>query len=156
MITPFTSGPTELVNKLNEMVRIVNNLENMTGDGVVKVNQTTAGRALSLNVDGLLQRLPKESGGGTAIRIAYCKADALSGSTIDCYLDSNVTGFQGEEVTVYCNISGGNNLNEASRRLEEGDALLVALLTDQKFSETRWFAIEGFQTTEDCDCSELA
>ena len=150
-VQPFTSGPPELVAKLNEMVRIINQLENMTGDGLVRVNQTTGGRSLSLNVDGLLQRLPKESAGsggdtgGTLVNRAICQEDAPSGSVISCDIYGS-SGVIESDADVTCLMSGGGDLNEASRRLEIGDSMFVTKVDDI------WISVEGFQATEDCTC----
>ena len=90
--------------------------------------------------------LPLRQANADRPRIAYCKDDAGAAATIDCYLDTDGTG---TEITVNCNISGPLNvLNEATRRLEDGDSLLVTKVG------ASWYAIEGFMITEDCDCVE--
>lgn len=78
------------------------------------------------------------------IRNAYCKNDAGSSSTITCYLDTDGTG---EEITVYCNISGGSNLDSAVRRLEDGDLLQVRYDS----ANSKWRALEGFQASKNCE-----
>jgi len=82
---------------------------------------------------------------GTGIHHAFCKTDAPAGCEIICYLDEDETG---EEIEVHCRISGGGNkyLNASSRRLENGDSLEVTKINDE------WWALEGFQTSEDCVC----
>jgi len=74
-----------------------------------------------------------------ALRKAYCKNDAGTGSTIACYLDTDETG---PEITVNCNISGGSNLNEAIRRLKDGNRLLVCQI------DGTWYSAEGFQVID--------
>jgi len=75
---------------------------------------------------------------------SYCKAAAGASTNITCFLDVDTTGV---EVSVACNISGGGNLNSCIRRLADGDLLLI---WDDSGT---WRSVEGFTTTEDCDCS---
>ena len=77
-------------------------------------------------------------------RKAYCKADAGAATTIVCYLDTDATG---TEITVNCPISGGGNLNACTRRLQNGDLIIVTNIGGT------WYSTEGFDTTEDCLCS---
>lgn len=81
-------------------------------------------------------------------RMAYCKDDAGASNKIDCYLDTDATG---TVIEVNCNISGAlNTLVTSSRRLEDGDGLLVTKI------QGTWWAIEGFMTVKVCDCYEEA
>ncbi|MCE5184963.1 MAG: hypothetical protein LLF76_02415 [Planctomycetaceae bacterium] len=84
---------------------------------------------------------PGGGGDGNVLRIAYCKVDAGTGIAIQCYLDAYGSD---EEVTVYCSISGGENLNKAVRRLADGDWLIVIKINDV------WYACEGFNDSGPC------
>ncbi|KKN71365.1 hypothetical protein LCGC14_0420870, partial [marine sediment metagenome] len=77
-------------------------------------------------------------------RKAYCKADAGAATTIVCYLDTDATG---TEITVNCQISGGGNLNACTRRLKDGNLIIVTNIGGT------WYSTEGFDTTENCLCS---
>ena len=52
-----------------------------------------------------------------AVRAAFCKTAAGSGTTIQAYLDTDTTG---KEITVQCAIAGGTDLNAALPRLTVG------------------------------------
>lgn len=79
----------------------------------------------------------RHTGGIGSVRIAYCKTAAGSGTTIVCHLDTDGTG---EEVTVYCAITGGGTkLNEAIPRLSDGDP--IAVYNDQG----TWRSVFPFQ-----------
>jgi len=120
----------------------------------VKPDDTTQ---LVTHIQGLCCLLYKEAGTGTKwavvrlgagnpnpVRTAYCKTAAPEGSTIVCYLDEDGTG---QEVTVYCDISGGSDLNLALRRLENGDRLKV----HYNPQTSHWESLEGFQASKDCE-----
>ena len=72
-ITPFTSGPQNAVSKLNDIIRQLNSLSNFTGDGLVTVNRTLSGYAISLNLNMLKSRLAynSSSGGGGEASLDY-------------------------------------------------------------------------------------
>ena len=80
-------------------------------------------------------------GGGASVHKAYCKADAGTGTTIVCYLDTDLIG---DEITVDCDISNGIDLNAATRRLKLGDRLMVVNIAGT------WYSNEGFQKTKVC------
>jgi len=93
----FRAGERLSASKLNRVVRAVNALQNMVGDGLVAVRHTPAGVAISLNVEQLIGRLPL--GGGAAVpgkitavqedNTPPCdhqyKAEALDGREIDTF-----------------------------------------------------------------------
>lgn len=79
-----------------------------------------------------------------SIRKAYCKNNAGAGTTIVCYLDTDLTGIQ---KTVNCSIVGGSALNAAIPRLEIGDIIYVTCIGGA------WHCLTVFQTTENCICS---
>jgi hypothetical protein len=57
------------------------------------------------------------AGGGGAGQHAFCKTDAGSGTTLVCFLDTDITG---TEITVDFSIANGDNLNQASPPLTTG------------------------------------
>ncbi|MBW8017101.1 MAG: hypothetical protein FVQ82_13025 [Planctomycetes bacterium] len=93
-------------------------------------------------------------------RRAKVTEDAGIGSTITANLYHATTGVEqttGDEagITVYCNISGGTALNEASRLLGNGDGIEVKLFPYDNAGtvEYRWYCPEGFDVvTEECEC----
>ena len=59
----------------------------------------------------------------TGVRIAYCKDNASTGLTINCFLGVDETG---PEITVTCAITGGGtDLNKALPQLSDGLPMLV-------------------------------
>lgn len=54
----FTGGNTTARNKLNEMVRVLNDLQNIQGDGYIKAAHLPGGVGLSLSLNRLLPRIP--------------------------------------------------------------------------------------------------
>jgi len=82
------------------------------------------------------------SSGDTTIRKAYAKADAGTGKTITCYLDTDATG---DEITVNVEIAnGGANLNASSPLLEDGD--MIHVIKDG----VTWRAVQTFDATGTC------
>jgi len=75
------------------------------------------------------------------IRIAYCKNAAGTGSTIDCYLDTDGTG---TEVTVTCLLSRTSNLNAAFPLLQDGDAINIWN------NAVTWTSLQTFIGSEAC------
>jgi len=65
-------------------------------------------------------------GGGSDIRIAYCKESAPDDNKIDVYLDEDV---EGEEVTAICLIINGSSLMYSAPFLNVGDPVFVSRLT---------------------------
>ena len=58
-IEPFTKGPRAAKTKLNKIVDTVNQLNRIIGDGIIRINHTPAGYALSLDINQLMARVPK-------------------------------------------------------------------------------------------------
>ena len=81
---------------------------------------------------------------GTSIRIAYVKTTPGADTTVDCYLDTDVTG---EEIEVTCSIAGLGVLNAALPRISDGDLIFVANISGT------WYCLTVFQESEDCVCS---
>ena len=84
-------------------------------------------------------------------RRARTTAAAGAATTIACNLIDNegseIAAGLGSGITVNCNISGGGNLNSCIRRLDNDDYLNVEWVAG------KWYASEGFQTSEDCVCT---
>lgn len=85
------------------------------------------------------RRRPIASSSG--IRWAFCKNNAGSGSTIACYLDTNIVG---EEITVHCDLITATNLSDCFPTLEIGQRMPVA-----KEGDT-WRSLWWFQGNEAC------
>ena len=85
-----------------------------------------------------------------SVRLARTTQAAPAATYITCNLIKNdgeteIEAGLGSGITVHCNISYGN-LNTAARRLANNDYLMVQNIAG------KWWAAEGFQTSEDCDC----
>jgi len=113
-------------------------------------NNTSVLRDADIKPKKTFERIVRDSSlyattvGGT-IRKAYPIADAGLGKTIDCYLDTDLTG---EEVEVNCSIFGGSDLNEASPLLEkEADPIFISAIGDE------WWCVSPFDVTEECECT---
>ena len=74
---------------------------------------------------------------GGAIRIAYVRITPTDSNIVDVYLDTDITG---EEVSVTCSITDGNDLNQAWPHLTTGDQIFVA-----KIGGT-WYCLTVFHT----------
>ena len=77
----------------------------------------------------------------SGVRSAFCKTAAGEGTTIDAYLDTNITG---DEITVNCIIAGGTDLNNAVPRLTQGFEIPVWQIGGV------WKTLP-FQASQDCD-----
>jgi hypothetical protein len=88
--------------------------------------------------------------GGAGVRLAYCKAAAGSGATIQCYLDTDWDGItpptEPTPITVYCKIyEGGTALNACAPLLADGDLMFV-------FNDgTYWRSLTTFIPTDTCE-----
>jgi hypothetical protein len=87
---------------------------------------------------------------GSKIHLAYCKAAAGSGATIECYLDTDWDGItpptEPTPITVYCKIyEGGTALNACAPLLANGDLMFV-------FNDgTYWRSLTTFIPTDTCE-----
>jgi hypothetical protein len=72
---------------------------------------------------------------------AFCKTAAGTGTSIQAFLDTDLTG---EEITVYCDIDNGSHLNEAFPLLKIGSPLVVFLL------DGVWRCAQLFTANEEC------
>ena len=129
---------------MNELVHAINKELDMKGDEFIRITNNQAGITFRLNVAGLRKRLGKKSGGGggstSGERLAYCAEDAPSGDEIQCYLDSNdiESAGAGTEVTVVCNISNGDDLDEAMPLLSNDDPIIVTSIGGVWYSTTQF------------------
>jgi len=100
--------------------------------------------------------LVSAGGGGSTIRIAFCKDDGFggieySGNTVQCYLDEDIESGGsggGEEITVYCNILGnvpGIDLSGCLPYLVGGDKLFITQIGGA------WWSINLFQPLSPCE-----
>ena len=60
------NGIGSAVDKLNEIVKVLNNLDNLVGDNFIKVQRTPAGPLISLNIQQVLNKIPILGGSGSA------------------------------------------------------------------------------------------
>jgi len=162
MINPFKQFNSSMLSLLNKMWNKVDILDRMRGDGLINVQRVGGGITIGLNLQTARRRIAHQSESDSyyTLRRAKCTADAGSGSTITVNLYNAATGIEettGDEsgITVYCNISGGSALNEASRLLAIGSVIFVSrsVYDNAGTPETRWYAVEGFDVTEECECT---
>jgi hypothetical protein len=77
---------------------------------------------------------------GGAVRVAYVKTTPTS-TTVDVYLDIDITG---EEANVVCSVipnSGATNLDDATPTLTLGDVIFVVKMNDI------WYCVNLFHPT---------
>lgn len=110
------------------------------GNVVAKMEQLKS----SVDTIPLRPALPSAAGEGSESRKAYAKTDAGAGTTLVCYLDTDLTG---EEVTVDFEITGGEHLNETIPRIETGKRIYIKADKDVAGG---WSAVQTFQATVDC------
>lgn len=73
IIDLFTDGKASVRNRLNKMVKAINRIFHMKGDGLIKVSYLPGGIGIGLSVDRLIQRLPRTAYG-------ICKIVSVVGS----------------------------------------------------------------------------
>jgi len=103
--------------------------------------------------DGTARLVGVPVSGGGQVRLARTRAAAGAAQTIACNLVNNsgseLTGAElGSNITVYCRVCGGGNLNAAIPRLADEDYIFVTNINGA------WWCTTVFQTSEDCDCYE--
>lgn len=150
-IRNFTKGATpDAIARLNKMAEVVRQTKQVTSDSFVSVRQSPAqATSHGLNLNLLRQRLGRA---GSKIRRARTTAAAGAAATIICnLLDSNdveITSGDEFNVTVYCDICGGNSLNAASPLLADDDYIDVFKHND------KWRCPTTFQAFEICICTQ--
>ncbi len=80
----------------------------------------------------------KEGGG---LHKAYCKDNASTGSTIDCYLDTDTTG---EEIEVNCILFATSDLQDCAPLLVDSQLILVEKIG------AAWWCVWWFNNTIIC------
>ncbi len=123
MITPFTKGDPETIAKMNDIVKAVNNLMRMTGDGFVNVQHgLNSATTISFSMHELKARFMNFGGGGGEAHRAFVKTTPGATTSVDVYLYEDASD---TEVTVSCYIYGGGNLEDAYPTLVDGMPLYV-------------------------------
>lgn len=101
---------------------------------------------------------PKTSGSSLTAKRAVTTAAAGAGTTITADLiksdGTQDTAGPGHNITVYCSIIGGGDLDEAIPRLELNDELYVVELPYSS-TEKRYYCVSLFQASQDCVSSDL-
>lgn len=117
----------------NQKIERVNRLaasERLTGPEKINAAQTITG------------------GGGSEIRVAYCKEAPGEGNTLQCFLDTDTTG---AEVAVYFTIldAAGTNtdLENCDLSLVDGTPIPV-----HKRSDGNWWYLVPVETVTEKDC----
>ena len=157
-----------LEERLEELKReIIDMFESMLGEYIqqVEINEEIQNYFDETNITNIIGKTYKA---GTGIEIAGTKihqyviyravttAAAGAGTTIaaniyDRDLGTVVGSGFGFGITVNCSIVNGTALNAAIPRLESGDEIYVAKLTDGN-GDDAWYCLTVFQTSEDCTC----
>lgn len=147
----FTQGPPETVRKLNALVDAVNQINVMTGDGIIKVRRTPDGIVFTADIQAIQEKMPKTPAVGTEVKIhaVFPVANASAGDTssISCYVDIDNTG---DPVNVNVEISGGGNLAAAAPLLFNGTRFYA------EKSGNNYYSTTVFHAFEDCVCEEPA
>ena len=139
MLEDFRNGDRDLKERLNELLAAARKINRMSGDEHIKVRHTA--NDISISMERMPK--PKPSASGSISRIAYCKYNADNSSTIDCYLDTDLTG---DLVTVTCLINGGNRLDRAVPFLALGDSIIVTSISGSWHCVTNFAAAEEYTT----------
>jgi len=130
MLERFTKGPADGVRKLNELVNTVNKLERLIGDGIIKVNHGAAGTTIGVDIDQLMARMPKTTGGGSidglVVKEAIAQEDAPAGTSLSVKLCDDDGVATGSAFDVTCFIHNGTDLDEATPYIESGKPIFVA------------------------------
>ncbi len=132
-IPRLTGGTASARDKLNRVIDAVNALQQLTGDGLVSVQQTASGTTLRLDVDRLQARLPKlQHSGVTRFGVAY---EATPWETGEKYIllhpcdDKDGNGEDtGTSIEAY--IFGNTNLAPDGINVSEDDVLAYTTATD--------------------------
>ena len=150
MLEKFLSGPKVLIAKLNKMVRVLNAVSNLRGDGIIKVQQSSSGYTVGISVDQLNARIPKTTG-GAGLSNAFCAENAPNGNIVNAKLASDwVEGETIEDdsnIDIVCEIAsatGDGDLFDAIPRLEEHTRLTVWK------DGIVWRCTTLFQAIDDC------
>ena len=142
-IPPFVKGSASALAKLNEIVKLCNELRRLTGDDFITVNHGVGGYTIGLNLQAVINRIPKTA--GTQVRRARTTAAAGSGTTItaNLYDDAGVEQTTGDEagITVECTV--------VPVLADDTNIFVVQL----PYSSTvdKWYCLTPFQSLDVCD-----
>jgi len=116
-IPSFYEGEHLTVRRMQDLADAVNQLLGLQGDGLIQVH----GNRLTLNVDGLLARIPKSA--GTQVFMAKAQAAASASTALSCKLLDDAGAETGDAFNVYLlngavwNKAFPSLINEAHRKL---------------------------------------
>jgi hypothetical protein len=119
------------------------------GDAYINVKNILGGTVIGLNIEAVRRRIAQRGSvsSGQLTHKAFPVADAGTGTTIECYLDTDATG---DVITVNCSIAGGSDLNEAIPKLTDGLLIFV-----KKFGDD-WYFTTVLTGYEECTCEAPA
>ena len=144
MINPFTQGPRALITKLNMMVKVLNALSNLRGDGLIQVTKSDAGYTLKLAVDQVNARMPKgRGGGGGNIRMCWLAEDPTNDYPL-CYFDTEDSETTDNVRFLIASSGASATLSTAIPEMKKGDPVLVTSVKGE------WFAIPPWNAGEPC------
>lgn len=72
-IQKFKQGNPETVRRMNEIVEALNTLIAISGDDYVRVTKNSAGTSLGLNINKIIQKVPKNIGKGGGAKLKFAK-----------------------------------------------------------------------------------
>lgn len=148
----YFNGNSPIVPKLNEMVRLLNSLQNITGDGYVEIRRTGSGVTAALNIDRVKGQLAINGGGGeagTQVRRAITTQAAPNDVkiTANIYDGDGIEQTEGDEsgVDIYAKIAGDGTLklNKCLPFLVDNTEIDIAKFTvDVSGTPTeRWYIV---------------
>jgi hypothetical protein len=137
-IQPFLSGDPALRNTLNQIIRSVNALNRMTGDGMVRVNHTETGMALSLAIDNLRPRvggLAASGEGSSDIAMLFEIQSAATGpgiyNCLPAWIDSSEWNVAGERDIINVKTEGQDPPVEVTETQQVLNLDEIVNITDQ-------------------------
>lgn len=144
MIQPVRNGNRSLVNKLNEIIKELNQFTNLKGDAFIGIDSTPEGKTVKLMLNQLLPRIPGTGGGDANIHLAWVKTQPTIGGNnrVDVFLD--VDDPESEEVEVRLLMVGGFDAAKALPFLIVGSPLMVVKLGDI------WYSMQTWMTWKEC------
>jgi len=127
------------VSTFNQLIDAVNVAMKINVSGALSIERGSKG----ITITG------KKVVGGSQIRNAYCKTDAGSGDTIDCYLDEDgLNDAETNEVTVTCTLIEATDLEDCFPTLSDGT--MMPVWKDTSGETAVWRSLWWFQGYEEC------
>ena len=136
-LNPLRPGQMPTPKQYDELVHRVNALSKITGRNGITVRPTNNGVSITGSVSTASQ-----------LRRAYVKTTPSGDSAVSAisvFLDTDTTG---PEVTVKCNIIGGNNLMSAFPLVEDGNWFYVT--ADANTDTSGWSNVWPFIASKSC------